>query len=61
MDGETLPQKTQLPPEGWRDGGVEPEGQALGSEALPWARLATDAPGSQAGQALMGPRGKLPP
>lgn len=61
MDGESLPQKTQLPPEGWKDGGVEPEGQALGSEAPPWARLVTDAAGSQSGQALMGPMGKFPP
>lgn len=61
MDGEGLPQKTQPPPEGWKDGRVEPEGQALGSEASPGAQLVTDAPGSQSGRALMGPMEKFPP
>ena len=57
MDGESLPQKTQPPPEGWKDGGVEPEGQALESEAPPGARLVTDAPWISVRPGPNGPNG----
>lgn len=48
--------------DGKTEGGVELEGQALGSEAWPWAWLVPDASGCQSGLALlMGPRGMCPP
>ena len=53
------PQKTQPPPEGWKDGGVEPEGQALESEAPPGARLVTDAPWISVRPGPNGPNGKV--